>query len=98
MNEVWNLDPIYRGFDDPAFDRDMTELKDAVSEFASWTQNLESIEPLGDAYLVYVRIGEQVVVFKHTAEEAPDAKVLKLAPNAAKLHLFDPETEKRINA
>ncbi len=46
MNEVWNLDPIYRGFDDPAFDRDMTELKDAVAEFASWTQNLESLEPL----------------------------------------------------
>ena len=46
MNEVWNLAPIYRGFDDPAFDRDMTELKDAVAEFASWTQKLEQIEPL----------------------------------------------------
>ena len=45
MNEVWNLDPIYRGFDDPAFERDMNELKDAVAEFASWTQGLESIDP-----------------------------------------------------
>ena len=70
----------------------------AVTEDGPITAALESIEPLGDAYLVYVRIGEQVVVFKHTAEEAPDAKVLKLVPNAAKLHLFDPETEKRINA
>ena len=40
MNEVWNLDPIYRGFDDPAFDRDLTELKDAVAEFASWTRSM----------------------------------------------------------
>ena len=23
MNEVWNLDPIYKGFDDPAFEADM---------------------------------------------------------------------------
>ena len=46
MNEVWNLDPIYRGFDDPAFDRDMTELKDAVAEFASFSQNLDAAEPL----------------------------------------------------
>ena len=46
MNEVWNLDTIYRGFDDPAFDRDMTELKDAVSQFAEWTRKLEDIEPL----------------------------------------------------
>lgn len=58
---------------------------------------VESIEPLGDAHLVYVRIGEQVVVVKHAEEEAPAAKSLKLSPNPAKLHLFDPSTEKRIN-
>ena len=23
MNDVWNLDPIYKGFDDPAFATDM---------------------------------------------------------------------------
>ena len=46
MNEVWNLDPIYRGFDDPAFERDMTELKDTVAEFASWTQGLGNMDPL----------------------------------------------------
>ena len=46
MNDVWNLDPIYRGFDDPAFDRDLDELKVAVSDFAKWTQNLASTDPL----------------------------------------------------
>ena len=59
--------------------------------------HVDSIEPLGDAYLIYVRIGEKVVVFKYTGEHAPAEKELKLAPNLAKLHLFDPETEKRIN-
>ena len=46
MNEVWNLDPIYRGFDDPAFDADLAALKEAVSEFASFTEVLASAEPL----------------------------------------------------
>ena len=58
---------------------------------------VDSIEPLGDAYLIYVRIGEKVVVFKYAGENAPEEKELLLTPNMAKLHLFDPETEKRIN-
>ena len=45
MNDVWNLDPIYLGFDDPAFDRDLKELKEAVAEFAAWTKELEGLEP-----------------------------------------------------
>ena len=28
MNEVWNLDPIYKGFDDPAFAQDMQQCKE----------------------------------------------------------------------
>ena len=38
MNEVWNLDPIYKGFDDPAFAADMEKLSEkaqAVSAFAA---------------------------------------------------------------
>lgn len=58
---------------------------------------VESIEPLGDAYLIYVRVGEKVVVFKHTGESAPKEKELMITPNMAKLHLFDAETEIRIN-
>jgi multiple sugar transport system ATP-binding protein len=59
--------------------------------------HVDSIEPLGDAYLIYVRVGEKVVVFKYAGETAPTEKELLLAPNMAKLHLFDPQTEKRIN-
>ena len=25
MNEFWNLDPIYKGFDDPAFEAELEE-------------------------------------------------------------------------
>lgn len=59
--------------------------------------HVDSIEPLGDAYLIYVRVGEKVVVFKYTGEYAPKEKELVLRPNMAKLHLFDPATENRIN-
>ena len=59
--------------------------------------HVDSIEPLGDAYLIYVRVGEKVVVFKYTGEQKPTEKELLLVPNLAKLHLFDPETQNRIN-
>ncbi len=60
--------------------------------------HVDSIEPLGDAYLIYVRVGEKVVVYKSTAEHPPVEKELKLTPNMEKLHLFDSETGNRINA
>ena len=28
MNDVWNLTPIYEGFDDPAFEADLKMLKE----------------------------------------------------------------------
>ena len=60
--------------------------------------HVDSIEPLGDAYLVYVRVGEKVVVFKYAGEHKPAQKELLLLPNLEKLHLFDPQTQERINA
>ena len=59
---------------------------------------VDSIEPLGDAYLIYVTVGNQVVVSKHTQETAPTDKRITLKPCKAKIHLFDKETERRINA
>ena len=60
--------------------------------------HVDSIEPLGDAFLIYVRLGKKVVVFKYAGETAPEEETLHLAPNPAKLHLFDPSTQERINA
>ena len=46
MNEVWNLEPIYRGFEDPAFDADLQKLKDGIAEFAAFTGGLAAMDPL----------------------------------------------------
>ena len=46
MNEVWNLDPIYLGFQDPAFENDLAELKQAVSDFAAFIPTLADAEPM----------------------------------------------------
>ena len=46
MNDVWNLDPIYRGFDDPAFAADLAGLKDGAAEFAEFTRTLDGMDAL----------------------------------------------------
>ena len=40
MNEVWNLNPIYKGFDDPSFEEDLAALKENVAAFADFTETL----------------------------------------------------------
>ena len=45
MKGTWNLDPIYLGFDDPAFSQDMEQLRSAVSRMEQFVQNLEGAEP-----------------------------------------------------
>jgi len=46
MNERWNLDPIYLGFDDPAFQADMAALKTEVEKITAFAESLSSAEPL----------------------------------------------------
>ena len=46
MNEVWNLDPIYKGFDDPAFEADMAALKTEVENIVAFAQVLPGIAPV----------------------------------------------------
>ena len=46
MNEVWNLDVIYRGFDDPAFDADMEKLEKLVKDYAAFAGELVGQTPL----------------------------------------------------
>ena len=45
MNEVWNLDPIYRSFDDPAFAADLAAAKEKLAQFTDFTKNLSAAEP-----------------------------------------------------
>ena len=46
MNEVWNLNSIYTGFDDPAFEQDLAALKERVAAFAAFTASLETVDPM----------------------------------------------------
>ena len=46
MNERWNLDAIYKGFDDPCFAEDLQKLKSAVDSFAALAEKLDEKQPL----------------------------------------------------
>ena len=38
MNERWNLDPIYTGFDDPTFETDLAAAKEKLAAFTALTE------------------------------------------------------------
>ena len=46
MNDVWNLDPLYKGFDDPAYEADMAALKEAVRTITAFAEKLPGMDPL----------------------------------------------------
>lgn len=46
MNEVWNLNPIYNGFDDPQYARDIHTLRQTVQELDTFCQHLDEKDPL----------------------------------------------------
>ena len=46
MNEVWNLDPIYKGFDDPAYQADLARMKALAEEFNAFAEELPKLEPI----------------------------------------------------
>ena len=46
MNGAWNLDVIYRGFDDPAFAADMENLREVVRGFDDFARKLENMDTL----------------------------------------------------
>ena len=47
MNEVWNLDRLYKGFDDPAYEADMAAMKQLVADFTAFAADLPNMEPAG---------------------------------------------------
>ncbi|MBQ7001605.1 MAG: M3 family oligoendopeptidase [Oscillospiraceae bacterium] len=46
MKDVWNLDRIYKGFEDPAFAADMDTLRALVKQYNAFAEGLESMEDL----------------------------------------------------
>ena len=45
MNERWNLDRIYNGFDDPSYEGDLTALKEEASKIEAFVATLSEMEP-----------------------------------------------------
>ena len=45
MNEFWNLDPMYKGFDDPAFEADLTAAKAKLDTFEMLMAQLSAMDP-----------------------------------------------------
>ena len=63
MNEFWNLDPIYKGFDDPAFAADMEALKEKVAQvnaFAVELPKLSAIDGLTQGIALQEQFAELV--------------------------------------
>ena len=46
MNEVWNLDRLYKGFEDPAYTADMEKMKQLVAELTAFAADLPQTDPL----------------------------------------------------
>ena len=46
MNTVWNLDRIYKGFDDPAYAADLEAMKQLVADFTAFTSQLADMDPV----------------------------------------------------
>ena len=46
MNEVWNLDVIYKGFEDPAFEKDLAALKEKADSYIAFAATLQTAQPL----------------------------------------------------
>ena len=59
MNEVWNLDPIYKGFDDPAFEADLARGKEKMAEFTAFAASLAEADP-AQALLKGVELEEEI--------------------------------------
>ena len=46
MNKEWNLDRIYKGFEDPAYAADMASLQQLVKDFSAFAEGLSTVDPL----------------------------------------------------
>ena len=58
MNGEWNLNPIYEGFEDPAFESDVAKLQQQVQEMTAFTQDLETADP-AEGLRTGIRLQEQ---------------------------------------
>ena len=70
MNEVWNLDRLYRGFEDPKFEEDFQTFKAKIAEFVEFTGGLENVEPL-EGLKTGIRLQEEIDLVSDTLGAYP---------------------------
>jgi multiple sugar transport system ATP-binding protein len=61
------------------------------------TGKIDNIETLGDAFLVYIDIGKQIVIAKFTDFQEKLGDTVSLIADFDRLHVFDAETQERLN-
>ena len=61
MNEVWNLDRLYTGFDDPKFLKDFETLKQISDEFIALSEQLEQLQPI-EGLRTGIRLREEMAL------------------------------------
>ena len=71
----------------------------ARGESAKLDAKVEIVEPLGNELIVHARLGEYGLVFRMPPQHTPEAgATLPVVVELDSLHLFDAETEQRLNA
>ena len=61
MNEVWNLDKLYTGFDDSRYQEDFDALKEKSAAFTAFCDHLEETEPV-EALRTGIRLREEMAL------------------------------------
>ena len=59
--------------------------------------SVDSVEPLGDGFHVYLNVSGQVIVAKIAGGSTKIGKTLSLNVEKGKMHVFDSKTEERLN-
>ena len=87
MKGTWNLDPIYLGFDDPAFGQDMEALRSAVDRIGAFTQTLEDADP-AEALCTGIALEEEITALAE--------KLLSFASLRQSVNTKDPDAGSRM--
>ena len=58
---------------------------------------VDSVEPLGDGFIVYCQVSGQMLVAKIAGGSTVIGKTVSLNIEKGKLHVFDSQTEERLN-
>ena len=68
MNEVWDLDAIYHSFEDPAYEKELTALKELADRYAACTAALTEADAL-EGLKTCIRLEEEITLLGNKLAE-----------------------------